>query len=787
MEPNTTRLPDVSSLVLQSSPPSKSTLNLRHRPPQIDTTRQIHQTEEQSMLKVRHRPPPIDTTRRSYRSDEASAWNSRTQPLSIDTTRRSLRGEEEYTMMLQHAISSPTVQSHLPDLQAFKTTHGFQEYYRSKPVELEPRIIRDTFIEFAQDLDRHERKAGIWKLRYKDSNLSLKKLLHSFDEKSRQVASESLIGLGIHTVEGVIDVSSYDRNARAERDLGLPEFEDLYYLLACKARGLYVDLQTRFASGFITMDTLLYEDKPRKSKPVQAPRIPCTVHNFRNMIRALWFKMLHPDIVRILVTAINKRKYQHLKAHPLVPRMLDDDGSELDATPIKGMFQQHLVDVSKVPIPELLDKIDRRTRLCQVPSFPAEAPPMKSEHPRSKVSSWRDSWINLKQDEENRIEQEMVQAGSPSEEDGHEQIDASTTVVQPPPRTTSLMPAFTLAPPLPPRPANSAGTPATAVRTQKWLLPQAAPSDTTRYQVVRTNAPIFTPPVSPVGRVLFSDGSSPSSPVSPMSRTSHSNYSRVGVASLISKRSRETHSTASHKAYTNTTPSSKSSRSVPPTSPSTAIKGPPITDSPSSRRLPFHGNDEYLPPPPFLPPKSPEQIAAAAQAARARELREREMRNENEKLKRENSQLQEALQQIHAHGRLQREQSQLQEALQQVHARERVQQEHSHLQDALRQAQSRERIRWEDAQMQEAMQHNQGQGQNQSPGQDPKLKREQSGLQDALQQIRQSPGGMLRRLSKASSRARSKSPFKSSRKVLTNPDAELSTYDMRCRERTSLG
>ncbi|KAE9972758.1 hypothetical protein EG327_009382 [Venturia inaequalis] len=782
MDPNTTGLPNVSSLASPSSPPSKSSLHLRHPNPSIDTTRQTHRTEQESMLKARRRPPPIDTKRRPYPGDEAKAFNSLIQSPPPDTTRHSTKSEEEYRMLLQHAISSPSVQHNLPDLQGFESTQGFQEFYRNKPLDLEPRLIRDNFIEFAQDLDRHERKAGIWKVQYKQSNLSLKKLLHNFDEKSRQAASESLIGLGIHTVEGVIDVSRYDLNVRAERDLGLPEFEDLYYLLACKARGLYVDLQTRFASRFITMDTLLYEEKPRKGQPFQAPRMPCTVHNFRNMIRALWFRMLHPDIVRILVTAINKRKYQHLKAHPLVPRMSDVDGSQLDATPIKGMFQQHLVDVSKVPIPELLDKIDRRTRLCQVPSFPAEAPAMKYENPYSKISSWGDSWINLKRDEENCIEHEPVGAGSSSAEHSLDQSRISTTFVQPPPRTTSLMPAFTLAPTVPPRPANSAGAASPAVKTQNWL-PQAATSENTRSQVFRANAPIFTPPVSPVGRMLFSDASSPSSPVSPMSRASHSNGSRFGVSSLSSKTSYETHSTASHKAYTNTTPSSKYSQSVLPTSPSTAIKDQAITDSPSSRRLPFHGSDEYLPPPPFLPPKSPEQIAAAAQAARARELREREMRDENAKLKRENSQLQEALQQVHAHGKLQREQSQLQESLKQVQASERVQREHSNLQAAIQQANSRERIRWEDARMHGAMQHNQGQTETQSRSQEPKLKREQSGLQDALQQIRQSPGGMLRRLSKAGSRARSRSPFKSSRKNLTDPDAELSIYDLR----TSLG
>ncbi|QDS70866.1 hypothetical protein FKW77_005687 [Venturia effusa] len=786
MEPDATRLPDVSSLALQSSLPPKSTLNSRHRPPPINTTRQTHRTEQESMVKVRRRPLPIDTSPRPYSSNETEALNARIQPSSIDTTRRSFRSEEEYKMMLQHAISSPTVQTHLPDLQAFKTTQGFEELYRGKPVDCEPRVIRDLFIEFAQDLDRHERKANIWKAQYKESKLSLKKLLHIFDEKSRQVADESLIGLGVHTLGGTVDVSNHDRNARAERDLGLPEFEDLYYLLACKARGLYADVQTRFASGFITMETLLYEEKPHKSKPVQAPRFPCTVHNFRNMIRALWFRMLHPDIVRVLVAAINKRKYQYLKAHPLVPRMPDDDGSQLDATPIKGMFEQHLVDVSKVPIPELLNKIDRRTRLCQVASFPANAPPRNFENPRSKISSWRDSWIHLKQDEQNHIEQKVVRAYSSSEDDVQDQQQASRVVLQLPPRTTSLMPAITLAPPISTGSVHPAGTSASVAKAQKWLA-QAVPGDESCSQAVHPIAPIFTPPVSPVGRISRSDRSSPSSPVSPESRTSHSIDSGFGVISLGSRYSRETHSTASRTAYTNMTPNSNPSQSMPPIAPCAAIKDQPRTHSPSSRRLPFHGTDEYLPPPPFLPPKSPEQIAAAAQAARARELRERQMRDENAKLKRENSQLQEALQKVHAHEILQREQTQLHKALEQAHASERVQREQSQLQEALQEAQWRDRIKQEDAQIQKSMQQDQGQSQNQGEGHEPRLKREQSGLQEALQQIRQSPGGMLRRLSKAGSRARSRSPFKSSRKNLSNPDAELSTYDLRSRGRTSLG
>lgn len=550
----------------------------------------------------------------------------------------------------------------------------------------------------------------------------------------------------------MVDSSKYDRNARAERDLGLPEFEDLYYFLACKARGLYADLQVRYASGFIAMDTLLYGEKDRKGKPNTLPQVPCTVSHIRNMIRSLWFMLLHRHVKQTLEAAINKRKYQHLKAHPLVPRMLDEDsalnkhlpvGRPLDEPMLSVMFQ-HLEDVSKVSIPELLNKIDRRTRTCQVPLARIEAPATRdAEKPDRKIGPWRSSRISLNEDEENNIEQEAELAELSSEDEIDEQRQPATTLVRPPPRTTSLLPTAALAPQLPLTSQHNEGIPLAAVKGQKWLQ-VAAPSDTSRSPVVRTVVPIRTPPVSPLRGLLEYKTTYLSSPVSPMGKTCRSNDSHLTSSSPSSKFSRETRSTASYGAFINTTPSSKYSQSGPPTTPSNTITSPTITTSLPSRRLPFHENDEYVPPLPPLPPKSAEQIAAAAQAARAKELRERQMRNENQKLKRENSQLQEALQQFQAQGRMQRENSQLQDALEQVQARERVQRE--------------------DLQMQEAMQHSQGQ--------EPKLKREPSGLREALQHIQQTPGGLMRRLSKAGSRARSRSPFKSSRKSLANSDAE---------------
>jgi hypothetical protein len=534
----------------------------------------------------------------------------------------------------------------------------------------------------------------------------LKKLLQNFDEKSRHIAHESLIGLGIHSFgDQATDPSKDYRNARAERDLGLPEFEDLYYLLACKTRALYSNLQIRFASGFITKDTLLYEEKDRNSKAKQSPREPCTVRYLRNMLRALWFHLLHPKINRTIEAAINKRKYQHLRAHPLVPanfyQMEEDEhnafnkvykmGSNLDALTLSTMFQ-HLEDVSALSIPAMLDKIFKRRMVYQAPPVPVEAPSSNIKQSHAKVVSWRDSWINLKEDEESYIEQEIERAKSSCEYEEHEQKQAATTIPLPL-RTTSLIPA-TVAPLSPTRRLhNEAAYPVTAVKVQKWL-PEVVTLNEARSQAFPSNAS-HTPPASPASKI------------------SQSNDSRITVASPSSKYSR---SNVSHKAHSTATPSTKYSRSVLPTTPSTTIKTQSITDSPSSRRLPFHGDDEYMPPPPLLPPKSHEQLE---QAAQEKEVRDRQLRYENERLKRENSQLQEALQQVQAH--------------------------------------------------------------------DQKMEHEPSGLREALQQIQNSPGEFMRRLSKAGSRARSKSPFKSSRKSLTNPAAEMSTFDMRGRGRTSFG
>jgi hypothetical protein len=620
------------------------------------------------------------------------------------------------------------------------------------------------------------------------------------------MAHESLIGLGIQSFEYQFSCPLENQEeARAERDLGLPEFEDIYYFLACRTQHLYGELQIRYASGFIILDTVLYEEEIRNDKPSQIRREPGTVRALRNTLRALWYHLLHPNTVRTLEAAINKRKYQYLKAHPLVPTNFDDEhesryekykvGSNLDPPTLSIMFR-HLEDVSKVPIPHLLQKVVSRTSVYQVPLFPVEAPAKDVENPRAKVGPCRNSWIKLKDDEEKYIAQEIERAESSADYEEYEREKTATTVVHLPPRKSSLMPAAEIGPLSPiSRLDKGAGSPVTAVKVKKWL-PEATPLVNFQSHTSRPNGSSCTLPVSPMDRTYHSHTSS-HTPISPLSKTtSNSTDSRITMASPTGIYSR---SNTVYKASTATSPTSKFSRSANPTTPSTAIKTPSIIYSPSSRRLPFHGNEEYLLLPPFPPPKSPEQIARAAHAARAKEAREREMRNENVRLKRENSQLQEVLQQFQDHGRLYRENPYLQVALQQAHTHEKEERENAHMQEAFSQVQAQEMRKPENSQRQSASQqfpaHDSVQREkiqvqktsHQAPGHHQKLKREQSGLQEALQKIQHSPGGLMKRLGRAGSRARSKSPFKSSRKSLTNPSAEMSTFEMRERGRTSLG
>jgi hypothetical protein len=364
-------------------------------------------------------------------------------------------------------------------------------------------------------------------------------------------------------------------------------------------------------------------------------------------------------------------------------------GSNLDAPTLSVMFQ-HLEDVSTLPIPHMLNKIYKRTRVYQAPIDTHKG---DIEESRTKVTSWRDSWIGLKENEENCIEQDIGRAKFSSEYEENEQEQAATTEVRRPPRTTSLVTTAPIVPsPSERRCYSKAASPVTVVKVQKWL-PEAMMATRTQSQTARSNTS-YTPPESPT------------------SEASRSNDSRNTVASPSSKFSR---SNASYKVHSATTPSTKSSRSVPHPTPSAATKTQSITASPSSRRLPFHGNDEYLLPPPCVPPKSQEQLV---QAASEKQIRDRQLQFENERLKRENSQLQNALHQVLNH--------------------------------------------------------------------EQRMKSESSGLRETLQQIQISPGGLMRRLSKAGSRARGRSPFKSSRTSLTKPNADMSAFDMGGQGRASM-
>jgi hypothetical protein len=99
--------------------------------------------------------------------------------------------------------------------------------------------------------------------------------------------------------------------------------------------------------------------------------------------------------------------------------------------------------------------------------------------------------------------------------------------------------------------------------------------------------------------------------------------------------------------------SSGTRRRVPP-SLNTARKTPySLPSTPSGYRMPFHGSTEFPHDPPTPPPKSPSQEARA---------REHETQAKMQRLQRDNSRLQDALQQVQV---LQRENSQLQERLSQ--------------------------------------------------------------------------------------------------------------------------
>ncbi|KIW08852.1 uncharacterized protein PV09_00777 [Verruconis gallopava] len=255
---------------------------------------------------------------------------------------------------MDQALRSPAVQRALPDLAGLHTTFGFDRFLASPPptITSDPKSIRELFRGYAVQMERHERFTDLWKHQYANQLVNLRQLITAFDNRRLEIEEAAA-----HDESLAEDIET--------RMLGSLEFEDLYYFLACKTRTLYSDLQLRFVSDFITMDTVLH----RRGGSSYA-HAACTVRDFRNFLRAVWFHLLHPVIVRTIEASINHRKYQVLKANPLLPSwnlenttqeerdsiQKYEKGLNLDASTMSTLFGR-LEDVSALSIPALLMKV----------------------------------------------------------------------------------------------------------------------------------------------------------------------------------------------------------------------------------------------------------------------------------------------------------------------------------------------------------------------------------------------------------------------------------------------
>ena len=119
-------------------------------------------------------------------------------------------------------------------------------------------------------------------LQYHNQLVNLRQLITALDSRCEELRHAHSLG--------AIGFNNLDKQL-----LGLAEFEDLYYFLACKTRSLYGDLQLRFSSNFITMDKILH--CRGSSSYAQSP---CTARDMRNFLRAVWFHLLHPTIIRAI-------------------------------------------------------------------------------------------------------------------------------------------------------------------------------------------------------------------------------------------------------------------------------------------------------------------------------------------------------------------------------------------------------------------------------------------------------------------------------------------------------
>ena len=377
--------------------------------------------------------------------------------------------------------------------------------------------------------------------------------------------------------------------------LGLPEFEDLYYFLACKTRSLYGDLQLRFSSNFISLgDTLHYRGS---SSYAQAP---CSVRDIRNFLRAVWFHVLHPTMIRTIEDAINYRKYEALRANPLLPSWNGENmtaeerermshfqlGLNLDVSTIGSMFE-HLDDVSVMSTPALLMKVSRKgLGIHYAPLEDRMSQHAADQHHAAREKAWRD----LARESDDQTRQQV----------GHDEFENIPTYQR------ELFSSFQ------PRGGHAASGLGDAHESH-------APT--------RKKSPVHSASVP-----FF-----PSATAPPLQNV------KTWLPQFVAGEMRSPLTSVSGAS-----PALK--QDVPHTPALTHGSGHSIPSTPSNYRMPFHGLSEFHHEPPPPPPKSPNTLARIqklefeiGQRMQEDNARLQHALGQVEELRRENSQLQERL------------------------------------------------------------------------------------------------------------------------------------------------
>jgi hypothetical protein len=332
-------------------------------------------------------------------------------------------------MDIDRIIQSDKHQRMMPDLQGLHDTMGFEIFVAKPPdtITSNPRRIKTVIKGLGIQIDRHERFAPIWTTQYNNQLFTVGKLVTDLDTKCghlARAAAASELNLGFCTE------TETQRCTREMEQLGCIEFEDLYYFLASKTRSLYYDLQVRVASSSITMNTVLHNHGP--SSYVD---IPCTVRDLRDLLRSVWYHLLHPKITSVIEEAIIVRKLQFLKARPLLPANFHSMSqaaqkafnerfkhiSNHEGPPLPQLFDR-LDDISKLSVSDLVDKVYRwqygesRVALALDASPSRAKLRMDSLAPSNGQGVGRHSRVTfLDHDEEDYIQEEIGRAETEAE------------------------------------------------------------------------------------------------------------------------------------------------------------------------------------------------------------------------------------------------------------------------------------------------------------------------------------------------------------------------------------